>query len=247
MKMSDNRIKKEDVNGNMIRVDFKTDGITTGNAVRSDGDGRPDMKKYLVFLASFLLHVLVLSGVLLFFKMSHNVKSVIPESIEILNYEEYIPPVEEKIQQTKKIKLEEDAVPENKDFKENENNVVKANPDGDDNAKNLSQTDGDNGDVDYMPQSKIDEAPVFPMADIKSRVVYPPLASKQEIEGLVVLELYIDDKGNIRKITVLKDPGYGFGEAAVRAFDKIKCVPAKSKGNPVAVRFKYPVRFTLNK
>ena len=44
---------------------------------------------------------------------------------------------------------------------------------------------------------------------------------------------------------ILKDPGYGFGEAAVKALKDIKCIPAKTNGVPVAVRIRYPVRFKL--
>ena len=105
--------------------------------------------------------------------------------------------------------------------------------------------EGDNGTVDYLPQSKIDHAPVFPLNEIKAKVVYPPLANKQGIEGLVILDLYIDSTGVIRKTVILKDPGYGFGEAALKAMEDIKCIPAKSNGISVAVKFRYPIRFTL--
>ena len=44
---------------------------------------------------------------------------------------------------------------------------------------------------------------------------------------------------------MLKDPGNGFAEAAIAALGDIFCVPAKIDGHPVAVRYRYPVRFTL--
>jgi len=100
-------------------------------------------------------------------------------------------------------------------------------------------------DIDYLPQHKITEVPVFPINEINSRKVYPPLANKQGIEAVVIVELYIDQTGLIRDVKVLKDPGYGFGEAAVKALLGIKCQPAKAEGIPVAVKFRFPVAFRL--
>ncbi|HOV14543.1 MAG TPA: energy transducer TonB, partial [Spirochaetota bacterium] len=102
-------------------------------------------------------------------------------------------------------------------------------------------------EIDYLPQHKISDVPILPTDEIKSRMVYPPLANKQGIEGIVYLELYIDQFGNIKKIEVLKDPGYGFAEAALKALEGIKVKPAMSNGVPVAVKFRYPIRFTLKK
>lgn len=97
----------------------------------------------------------------------------------------------------------------------------------------------------YLPQHKISVIPEIPSGDILSKIVYPPMALKQGIQGVVYLELFIDEKGTIRKTVVLKDPGYGFAEAAVEALQGIKCKPALANGTPVAVRFRYPVRFSL--
>ena len=102
-------------------------------------------------------------------------------------------------------------------------------------------------DIDYLPQHKISAVPVLPVQQIRSKVVYPPLANKQGIEGIVYLELFIDQNGIIRKVTILKDPGYGFAQAAVRALMGMKCKPAEANGIPAAVRFRYPIRFTLKK
>ena len=106
-------------------------------------------------------------------------------------------------------------------------------------------TAGPAAEPDYLPQYKITDVPVIPVKDVLAKIQYPPLAAKQGIEATVYLELLIDDTGKIRKITVLKDPGYGFADAAVSALSDMTCVPAKMNGQTVAVRFRYPVRFTL--
>ncbi|MDR0710707.1 MAG: energy transducer TonB, partial [Spirochaetaceae bacterium] len=68
------------------------------------------------------------------------------------------------------------------------------------------------------------------------------------IEGVVYLELFVDAQGEIRQISILRETpeGRGFGQAAVNAFRGIRAdKPAKSNGQEVAVRFRYPVRFTI--
>jgi protein TonB len=101
------------------------------------------------------------------------------------------------------------------------------------------------GEPDYLPQHKVSSIPVMPTSDILSRIEYPPIALRQGIEGVVYLELFIDQSGIIRKVKVLKDPGYGFAEAAVAVLQNVLCKPAMANGVPVAVRFRYPVRFSL--
>ena len=98
---------------------------------------------------------------------------------------------------------------------------------------------------DYLPQFKIEQTPQFPEQQILGQMVYPPLAAKQGLEGTVILELSIDAQGTIRRITVLKDPGFGFAEAAVKALQGIRVQPARAGGQAVAVRYRYPIRFTL--
>jgi protein TonB len=94
---------------------------------------------------------------------------------------------------------------------------------------------------------KISAAPVFSEQELLRNLVYPAIAQRAGIEGMVYLELFIDSRGNIRRIEILKeDPqGRGFGEAATAAFRGITCKPAEANGQTVAVRYRYPVRFRL--
>lgn len=100
-------------------------------------------------------------------------------------------------------------------------------------------------EIEYLPQHMISAAPQIPMDRVRANIEYPTLANRQRIEGVVYLELYIDAEGRIREIKILRDPGYGLGEAAVEAFDDIRVVPAEANGTPVAVKFRFPVRFQL--
>lgn len=101
-------------------------------------------------------------------------------------------------------------------------------------------------EIEYLPQHKISSIPVIPSREVLSRIVYPSMALKQGIEAVVYLELFIDSTGLIKKIKVLKDPGHGFAEAAVKALEGLKCIPASANGKNCAVKYRYPVKFTLN-
>ncbi len=99
----------------------------------------------------------------------------------------------------------------------------------------------------YVPQHKISRIPAIPARRVLERIEYPELAAKQGVEAVVYLELYIDKNGRIRDAVVLKDPGFGFAQAALKALEGIVCEPAAANGENVAVRFRYPVRFTLKR
>ena len=114
-------------------------------------------------------------------------------------------------------------------------------------AEKILETDKEvNEEIEYLPQHKISSIPVIPTREGLSRIVYPPMALKQGIEAIVYLELFIDSSGTIKKIKVLKDPGHGFAQAAVNALQGLSCIPANVNGKNCAVKYRYPVKFTLN-
>ncbi|MDR2782653.1 MAG: energy transducer TonB [Treponema sp.] len=101
--------------------------------------------------------------------------------------------------------------------------------------------------IEFLPQHKISTPPTLSEDQIRKNMEYPAIALRSSIEGTVILELFIDNKGEIRRINVLKEdpPDRGFAEAAVNAFRDITAVPAESNGIAVAVRYRYPVRFKI--
>ena len=102
--------------------------------------------------------------------------------------------------------------------------------------------------IAYLRLHEITVNPVLPEEQIIRAMVYPPIARRSNIEGVVHLELFIDRYGNVRDVRVLREdpPGRGFGEAAVNAFRGIRGSPAEADGVPVAVRFRYNLTFRLN-
>jgi protein TonB len=100
---------------------------------------------------------------------------------------------------------------------------------------------------EYVAQNKISVLPKFDEKEIRARLIYPAIAQKANIEGSVILELFINKAGFITRVRILKETPEerGFGEAAVRAFTGLRAVPAQANGQPASVRYRYPVRFQL--
>ena len=102
-------------------------------------------------------------------------------------------------------------------------------------------------DGDYLPMHLVSILPRFSEDELIRRIIYPPIAQRSELEGMVYLEIFVDAGGIVRNVAILKEdpPGRGFGEAAVKAFTGFSGSPAMANGKAVAVRYRYPVRFTL--
>lgn len=93
-----------------------------------------------------------------------------------------------------------------------------------------------------VPTARVTRMPEL-MADHK--VPYPEEARKAGIEGKVVLQLDIDDRGKVVKAKVIKGAGYGLDEAAMKAAYMFRFKPAIAEGQPVPVRILYTYRFVL--
>lgn len=105
--------------------------------------------------------------------------------------------------------------------------------------------------VSEKPPAPLIPVPVYelsstPTFKTKIEPVYPDNARKAEIEGVVQLEVLIDARGRVRKVKVIKTPGYGLEKAAISALSRSKFNPGKVNGKPVPVKIKIPYRFVLD-
>lgn len=76
--------------------------------------------------------------------------------------------------------------------------------------------------------------------------VYPEVARKSGIEGVVILEVTTDKKGNVERVVVLKSQSSMLNQAAVAAVKQWKFEPFYSKGEHVPIVFTVTVMFRLN-
>jgi protein TonB len=121
--------------------------------------------------------------------------------------------------------------------------TVSASEGAEDNTVSGSGVD----ESDFLPSRLVSQLPRFSDEELKERVRYPPLAQRAGIEGTVYLEIFVDREGAVRTVTVLwEEPASrGFGDAAAQAFIGLRGTPALANGVEVAVRYRYPVRFSL--
>ena len=81
---------------------------------------------------------------------------------------------------------------------------------------------------------------------IQANVVYPKLAISAGIEGMVIVQAFVDETGTVDEAIILK--GFldtGLDGAAIEAIEKAAFKPALQKGNPVGVWISIPINFKL--
>lgn len=181
----------------------------------------------ILFSLVIAIHVVVLICVKFSVSSAVQEEEKSAEIFKLVDVEEFVPPPPPPVIEKKEVVV--NSVKTSENIQETEKEVVEVQE-----------------EIDYVPQHKISVIPEIPTKAILSKIEYPKMAMKQGIEGVVYLELFIDENGNIRRVNVLKDPGYGFADAAIEALEGVVCKPALVNDKPVAVRFRYPVRFVLN-
>lgn len=93
--------------------------------------------------------------------------------------------------------------------------------------------------VEEMPE------PVGGIQTLHNRIVYPDIAVKAGIEGLVTIMAYVNESGTVVKTEVIKGIGGGCDEAAETAVKATLFNPGKQRGKPVKVKVSVPIRFKL--
>tara|TARA_B100001250_G_scaffold56289_1_gene43487 strand:- start:297 stop:911 length:615 start_codon:yes stop_codon:yes gene_type:complete len=85
-----------------------------------------------------------------------------------------------------------------------------------------------------------------PVAMTPIRPVYPEIAQEAGIEGVIVVQAFIDEKGRVKETLILKGvPNTGLDEAAMDAIRKTRFRPAKQRERAVGVWISIPVNFRL--
>ncbi len=81
---------------------------------------------------------------------------------------------------------------------------------------------------------------------IYSKIKYPRIAVETGVEGTVLINFIVEKTGEITDISIIKEIGAGCGNEVVRVVKGMpKWMPGKQRGKEVRVRFKIPVKFSL--
>ena len=109
---------------------------------------------------------------------------------------------------------------------------------------NAQETVASSGDYtgDYVPFYQVEE---LPQALSPINPPYPEEARRLGVEGRVLVLIYIDDKGVVRKIDVQKSPHEVLTQAAMKAISNVRFRPAKIGGIAKAVCMQFALRFRL--
>lgn len=82
---------------------------------------------------------------------------------------------------------------------------------------------------------------------VSQHLVYPPKAVKNSIQGIVVVIFQVKEDGKVGKIKVEKSLTPECDKAAVKVVKALpRFSPAKSKGKPVTIWFRLPIRFRIS-
>jgi periplasmic protein TonB len=87
--------------------------------------------------------------------------------------------------------------------------------------------------------------PVGGYEAIKKKLVYPAKAREDGIEGIVEIEVMVDELGEVQKAEVVKGLRTDVDESARIAVYYTKFKPGMQKGKPVKVQFIVPVEFKI--
>lgn len=103
--------------------------------------------------------------------------------------------------------------------------------------------------ADSAEQSLAEDPPAFEppvLINAESPVNYPPDLFQQQVEGTVVLRLYVDAQGRVvpESTRIAQESGYpGLDSAALRGVQLMRFAPARRNGQPVGTAFLQPIQF----
>jgi protein TonB len=89
-------------------------------------------------------------------------------------------------------------------------------------------------------------SPLGGFTAIQKNLRYPEIARKAGIEGRVIVQVLVSEKGVVEDTRIMKSLGHsGCDEAAVKAIKSVKWKPALQRDKPVKVWVAIPVIFRL--
>lgn len=93
--------------------------------------------------------------------------------------------------------------------------------------------------VDMMPE------PSGGIESIQRRIIYPPEARRDKVEGKVIVKAFIDEAGSVRRAEIVKGIGSSCDEAAIAAVRSSRFRPGKMNGKVVKVQLTLSLVFKL--
>lgn len=102
------------------------------------------------------------------------------------------------------------------------------------------------GEEEYLLTAEKMPVPVGGFEGIMKKINYPDMARRTNTEGKVYVLIYVNEKGDVDDVKVVKGIGMGCDEEAVKAIKKTKFSPALEKGLAVKSKFSLALSFKLS-
>ncbi len=93
--------------------------------------------------------------------------------------------------------------------------------------------------VEQMPELK------GGLASLQKQIEYPEMARKAGIEGRVIIQFIVNEKGQVEDPRVIRGIGGGCDKEALRVVKQAEFEPGRQRGNPVRVQYSLPITFQL--
>lgn len=100
-------------------------------------------------------------------------------------------------------------------------------------------------DDGYLAFAQVMPEPVEGLPAVIKKIQYPPIAKQAGIEGKVYVMAYVDEKGNVEDVKVLKALGGGCEEEVIKVLRTTKFKPGMNNGQPVKVKTSLSFAFKL--
>lgn len=84
------------------------------------------------------------------------------------------------------------------------------------------------------------------LASLQQKVQYPKVAQQAGIEGRVVVQFVVDEKGNVINPKIVRGIGGGCDKEALRVIKQAEFRPGTQRGRPVKVQYTLPINFKLS-
>lgn len=83
------------------------------------------------------------------------------------------------------------------------------------------------------------------LASLQNKVRYPEMARMARIEGRVIVQFIVNEKGEVENPHIVRGIGGGCDEEALRVVSQAKFTPGLQRGRPVRVQYSMPITFVL--
>ncbi len=93
--------------------------------------------------------------------------------------------------------------------------------------------------VEQMPE------PIGGIQGIQARIHYPEIAKRAGVQGRVFVKAFVNEKGIVERVELIKGIGAGCDEEALKAVKATRFKPGMQRGKPVKVQVSIPILFKL--